>query len=235
MTTMVGNSTNSFPTPVTTPAAAVADKASDKKTLNQDFDQFLLLLTTQLKNQDPLSPMDSTEFTNQLVNFSQVEQQIKTNDNLSKLLTMSNNSQTTLGLSYIGLSIGIKGNRFEFDPNSTASVKVNYNLPAPASTDTISIMDQNGNTVYTTSGELLSGTHSFTWNGKDQSGQSVPAGIYTLQVSAVDGSHNPINVSTQVPGYVTGIQTADDGSIELMVGTLSPQLVPLSSVTQASL
>ena len=238
MTTIVGNSSNTFATPAAAaaaPAAAPAAKPSDTKNLNQTFDQFLLLLTTQLKNQDPMSPMDSSQFTSQLVSFSQVEQQIKTNDNLTKLLAQSNTSQTTLGLSYIGLNVAVQGNQFDFNPATDASVKLNYNLPAKASINTINILDQDGNTVYSANGELGSGTHAFTWNGTDQNGQPVAAGAYTVQVNALDTAQASMNVATQVPGFVTGVETAGDGSINLMIGRQSTHLVPLSSVTQASL
>src|SRR5438045_3902850 len=108
---------NTFPTPGVDPTAAPTvqtQKQKDTAGLNQNFNQFLTLLTTQLKNQDPLSPMDSTQFTNQLVSFSQVEQQIRTNDNLTKLLANSNTAQTTLGLSYIGLTVQMDGDTFKY-------------------------------------------------------------------------------------------------------------------------
>ena len=209
--------------------------AQDNASLNMDYTQFLTLLTDQLKNQDPLSPMDTNQFTQQLVSMSGVEQQIKANDSLNKLVTQANNNQTTLGLSYIGLNVAVQSNQFDFNPSTDASVKVSYNLPSAASINTINILDQNGNTIYTTTGSLAAGTHNFTWDGTDQSGQPVAAGTYTLQVNALDSTQAPITAATQVPGYVTGIQTASDGSIELMIGKQSTQLVPLANVTQASL
>ncbi|MBI3440753.1 MAG: flagellar hook assembly protein FlgD [Proteobacteria bacterium] len=241
-TSIVGTPANTFPTPAALPTAAPAANpnsstggGTDTKALNQNFDQFLTLLTTQLKNQDPLAPMDSTQFTNQLVSFSGVEQQIKTNENLAKLLSNSSTSQTTMGLSYIGLNVNISGTQFDFNPKTDASVKLNYTLPSDAAINTVSILDQNGNTVYTTKGELSSGAHAFARNGTDQNGQAVPAGTYSLQVGALDANQKNISVATTVPGRVTGIETASDGSIDLMVGTLSTQLVPMSSVTQASM
>lgn len=229
---------NSFPTPSAAPAAtggaaASPDNAAAKKTLNQNFDQFLLLLTTQLKNQDPLSPMDSAQFTNQLVSFSQVEQQIKTNDNLSKLVNLTSASQTMLGLSYIGLNVDMQGSDFEYAGSGMLSMI--YSLPADASISTISVLDQNNNVVYSQSGETAAGKHGFVWNGKDNNGDDVAPGVYQLRVGALDKDQKSLSTSTVVPAYVSGITTADDGSINLVVGRIAPRTIPLSSVTQASL
>ncbi len=224
------------PTPTETPAATASNATKDTTILNENFDQFLLLLTTQLKNQDPLAPMDSTEFTNQLVSFSGVEQQIKMNDTLTELLALSQanqTNQTTLGLSYIGLNIALQGNMFEYPGDGV--VKMSYNLPSDAAAGTITILDENNNVVYSQEAELSSGKHQFYWNGQDQEGTPVSAGAYQIQVNAVDNDQNSIAATTIVPGMVTGIMTADDGSIDLIIGTLYQQSIPLSSVTQASL
>jgi flagellar basal-body rod modification protein FlgD len=210
-----------------------AASSADTKGLSQSFDQFLLLLTTQLKNQDPLAPMDSTEFTNQLVSFSQVEQQIKTNDNLTKLLNLTNATQTTLGLSYIGLNVDVHGDQFEYF--GTGGTTMSYTLPAQAQVSQISIIDQNGNSVYSQPGELSKGTHPFVWNGLDSNGQQVPAGMYQMRVGALDTQQKSMDAEIVVPGLVSGITTDGSGGVNLIVGKTHPQTVPLSSVTQASM
>ena len=208
-----------------TPAAAASTKG-----LNQNFDQFLLLLTTQLKNQDPLSPMDSTQFTNQLVSFSGVEQQIKMNSNLEKLLTSSAAAQTTLGLSYIGLNVDTQGSDFKY--YGTGYAKMSYQLPASASTSIISVLDQDNNVVYSQDGEVSAGKHDFTWGGTDQDGQAVPAGTYHLRVGALDRDQKNLTVTTTVPGIVEGIQKADDGSIMLIINNKE---VSMSDIRKATL
>ena len=232
------SSTNSFATP-TTPAATTPSTAgsaggviTDSNSLSATYNQFLTLLTTQLKNQDPTSPMDTSQFTSQLVSFSQVEQQLKTNDSLTKLVTLANNNQTQLGLSYMGLNVSVDGSKFDYNPSTDASVTVGYNLASNASSNTINVLDSKGNVVYTTQGNLSSGANSFTWNGTESNGQTAPAGTYTVQVNAADATNTPISATTQVPGTVTGMQTASDGTIDLVVGS---QVVPLSSVTSAFL
>ena len=205
---------------------------TNQASLNQTYSQFLTLLTTQLKHQDPTSPMDTSQFTSQLVSFSQVEQQLKTNASLSQLVTLAGNNQTSLGLSYIGLNVNTQGNQFGFDPSKNASVTVGYNLSASAASNTINVLDSSGNVVYATAGSLNSGANSFTWNGVESNGTKAPAGTYTVQVTALDATKNPVSVTTQVPGTVTGMQTASDGTVELVIGS---QLVPLANVTAAYL
>ena len=234
MTALISaNPATTFPTPpsvLQTTNSTTAGSINSKDSLNQTFNQFLTLLTTQLKNQDPLSPMDSTEFTNQLVSFSQVEQQLRTNDTLTKLLSNSSASQTSLGLSYIGLNVDMQGTTFSY-PGAGDS-KMSYNLSTAASINTISVLDKDGATVYSQTGDTSIGMHDFTWNGKDQSGKQLPVGTYQLRVSALDKDNKNITVTTTVPGYVQGIQTASDGSIMLIINN---QQVPMSSITKATL
>lgn len=198
--------------------------------LNQDFDQFLRLLTTQLQNQDPLNPMDSTEFTNQLVSFSQVEQQIRTNDQLESLLAFQTLNLTAVGLSFIGKNVEITDD--EFFKTADASATMSYVMPEGAEKGTISITDADGKTVYTSEADLSVGTHKFTWDGKDTNGVAVPEGNYTLKVSAMDANDVSLNLTTFVPGYVEGIETGDDGNLNVIV---NGRLVPVTSIRKATI
>lgn len=223
-------------TTVNTATAATSTTASsttqnDVNALNTNFNDFLSLLTTQLQNQDPLSPMDSTQFTNQLVQFSSVEQQIKSNDTLTKLLSAQTLNMTALGVSFIGKNVQVTGDNFSIDGSGTTQ-HLAYTLPSSAATGTISITDGDGNVVYTKSmSDLGAGTHDFTWDGTTTSGTAAPAGKYTLTVSASDDTGGSLNVTTFVPGYVSGVQTADDGSLQLNVGDTT---VPITDVRQVS-
>lgn len=231
-TSLVGNSATTSPTPspILPQGGAKGTPSTDKGKLNQNFDQFLLLLTTQLKNQDPLSPMDSAEFTNQLVSFSSVEQQIKTNENLAKMVASANINQTTLGLGYIGLKVNMEGDTFKFSGNE--AINTSYKVPEEASLVKISVLDSQGNLVYSQDGEIRKGTHNFIWNGIDQSGQPVAPGTYELRVGAIDREQKALTVTTTVPGRVEGIQTADDGEVMLII---NDQEVAMSTVKKATL
>ncbi len=198
-------------------------------TLNQDFDQFLRLLTTQLQNQDPLNPMDSSEFTNQLVQFSQVEQQIKMNDQMSSLLAFQTLNLTAVGLSFIGKNVEVSDDKFHMD--GTTGAKMSYVMPEGAAKGTIAITDADGKTVYKADADLTAGTHAFTWDGKDENGIAVPAGTYTLKVSAMDEKNNSLNLTTFVPGFVEGIESGDDGNLNVIV---NGRLVPVTAVRKAT-
>ncbi|MFN7114305.1 MAG: flagellar hook assembly protein FlgD [Alphaproteobacteria bacterium] len=198
--------------------------------LNTDFDQFLRLLTTQLQNQDPLSPMDTNEFTTQLVQFSQVEQQIKTNGNLENLLAMQTLNMTALGVSFIGKVVEVDGNSFSTDGNS--STVMSYVLPAAANSGTLTIKNADGETVFSTDIEKTAGRHDITWNGLDKNGNAAPAGDYTVTVTALGSENQSLSVKTSVPGFVSGLESADDGSLLLVIGG---KKVPLTDVRKIAL
>lgn len=202
---------------------------ADQTKLSGDFDQFLTLLTTQLQNQDPLSPMDSAQFTQQLVAFSGVEQQIKSNTLLSNLLSSQTLNMTALGVSFIGKNVEVAGKTF--DRAESGNTTLTYEMPQTAKTGTITIVNEAGETVWSKNAELESGVHSFTWDGKNTSGITVPPGKYTIKVGALTEDSTALKVTTYVPGYVNSLETADDGSLVLDVnGTL----VPLSDVRKIS-
>lgn len=212
-----------------TPVAQTSEAAQDRVSLGQDFDQFLRLLTTQLQNQDPLSPMDSTEFTNQLVQFSNVEQAIKQNDYLEKLLTMQTLNLTALGVSFIGKDVEVSGDTFE--KPAEGPVTFSYEMPAEAATGTISIVDENGQVVWTQAAETAAGRHDLEWDGLDSADQPLPAGTYTLRIGALTDKKAALNVLTFVPGHVDGLESADNGDLLLVVGK---NRVPMTEVRKIS-
>lgn len=203
---------------------------ADKKKFGQDFSQFLRLLTTQLQNQDPLEPLDSAQFTNQLVQFSGVEQQIKSNDFLQKLLTLNAASLTNVGLGYVGLSVQTPGSSFQFD--GAHGVPLSYVMPAGAAVGTVSILDKDGKVVDTMSAELGAGAHELAWNGADKAGKIMPPGTYTLKVGAQDAQKKPLNVTTFTSGLVTGVQTNEDGSVSVII---NGKPISVTDVRRASL
>jgi flagellar basal-body rod modification protein FlgD len=199
-------------------AASTGTTAGDTSALSQNFDTFLKLLTTQLQNQDPLTPMDSSQFTNQLVLFSQVEQQIAQNDKLAKMQTAQQTQLAQGALGYIGLDVQVNGNTFQY---AGAPVDVGYNLAADAASVTASVINANGDVVST--GKLqnspTAGDHTFTWNGKDLSGTAAPSGIYSVVISATDTAGKATAAKTTVPGRVTGVETTASGVMLDVSGT----------------
>ncbi len=211
-----------------TGAATSAQRTQNQSvSLGQDFSQFLNLLTTQLKHQDPLNPMDSSEFTNQLVQFSQVEQSINTNQKLDNLVNLQINNGLSYSLGYVGKDITYASAEMNFD--GTAPINVNYGMSTTAMSAIANIYDEKGNLVYSKSVEKDEGPQKFTWNGDTMSGDKAEPGTYSIEISAFDSESNPIEVSTAVSGYVRGVET-QNGVINLLVGD---RAVPLNNVINA--
>ena len=206
-----------------TPSAAV----SAQKALSSNFDTFLTLLTTQLKNQDPLAPMDSNQFTQQLVQFSQVEQQINSNKNLESLIALTKNQSATNAVSYLGKNLTLTDGTAAL---MNGQAKWAYSLDNDAATTALAVLDSSGHVVFSGVGDTAEGMHAFTWDGKDSSGHALPPGAYTLKVIARAQDGSAINTRTASSGTVTEVDLTGSEPI-LMIGPLG---VPLSKATLIS-
>jgi len=219
------------------PAPATTDKtALGRTSLAENFNTFLSLLTTQLKNQDPMSPLDSNQFTQQLVQMTGVEQQLNTNDLLKQLV-----GNTATGISTAVSMIGKNVKAVSDDANITGG-KAQWiiNVPAEATDAKVQIVDSSGAVLHVESlGDLKAGDHPFTWNGKDQTGkQLADGGPYTLKVSATDASGASVGPINYVQGVVSGVEQSN-GSTYLSINggkvtadkVTSIQLVPPATTT----
>ncbi|MCC6598372.1 MAG: flagellar hook capping family protein [Alphaproteobacteria bacterium] len=186
-----------------------------KTGLAEDFSQFLNLLTVQLQNQDPLNPMDTTEFTNQLVAFTGVEQQINTNQKLDSLVALQLGNTMGSALGYVGLDVSYISSEFHYD--GTQAPKITYALDAQSVGGKVRVYNEEGRLVYETAAATAAGKHDFTWDGKDSSGKPAPAGTYEIKVDAVGVDEKAVGYSTVVSGRVRGVET-QDGLIFLLVG-----------------
>ena len=191
-------------------AANTYQSAGDKAaaTLAGNFDDFLVLLTTQLMNQDPMDPMDSGEFTQQLVQFSSVEQQIKTNQNLETLASLTLMNHQSSMASYLGKDALVPGLIGKFDPASTTGqneVHWRYNLPAEVAEAKIEVRNSSGEVVYTGNAETAYGTHDFTWNGELADGSTAPADSYKLKIVAKDEDEQLLDVGIAVRGTIQSV------------------------------
>lgn len=198
-----------------------------RKGLADNFDNFLVLLTTQLKNQDPTSPMDSNQFTQQLVSFAQVEQAVNTNDNLEKLLASNESSQLNSAVSYLGKMVQSKGNSFTL---ANGQADLYYTMEEASKQTSITITDAAGRTVAVIPAETSAGQHHLAWDGKDQNKNPVPDGTYKVQVSAMDADGNFLPVTTGVTNVVGGV-AMEDGKPVLYVGDKADIAVALEDVT----
>lgn len=209
-----------------TAAAAAQTKAGqDGAKLANDFSDFLTLLTTQLQNQDPLDPMDSGEFTNQLVAFTGVEQQIRTNQNLEQLtaLTQLNNIGNIAG--YLGYDALVEA---PFGDHTTDGIKWQYSLGDAAKTATLQVLDENNDLVYEASGQTGVGLHEFNWDGKNNAGTVVAPGNYQLKVVAKDPEDKALTAGVAVQETITSVNTAS-GVPTFKIG---PNTVPQTDIIQ---
>jgi flagellar basal-body rod modification protein FlgD len=171
-------------------------------TLAGNFQTFLTLLTTQLQNQNPLDPLDTNQFTQQLVQFAGVEQQLKTNDSLSQLVTLQQTTQATQALGFVGKTALVDGTTGTM---TNSSATWHLNVPSDATVD-ITIANASGQTVFTGKYTAGAGTDvPFTWNGQGNDGTQWPDGTYTMTATAQDGSGNSVAISSQVGGTVSAV------------------------------
>jgi flagellar basal-body rod modification protein FlgD len=219
MTTAVNTSTTNTGTSGTSTTSSSA-----MQQLSGNMNTFLTLLTTQLQNQDPLSPMDSTQFTQQLVEYSQVEQQINTNTNLQSLISLQQAGAGAASVGYLGKEVTVTNGSGAL---TNGSATWNYTLAANASSTTLTVTNSSGQTVYSTSGSTSSGSNTFTWNGEDNNGDQLPDGTYTLAVTATDGNGNAVTTNVTSTGTVSEINLSGT-SPQLMIGSMS---VPLTAVS----
>jgi flagellar basal-body rod modification protein FlgD len=197
------------PTPVTsapatntntTPSSSNSSASNDTTTIASNFQTFLTLLTTQLQNQNPLDPLDTNQFTAQLVQFAGVEQQMKQNDQLASLIAIEKSAQSTQALVYVGNTVAVDGSKAQFDTSAT------WNLNAAKDTNAvITITNSTGQTVYSGNFSLQQGNASFVWDGKGNDGTQWPPGSYTLSATGKDSSGNNVAISTEVQGVVDSV------------------------------
>ncbi len=199
--TVLNGVTSATGTSPSTSSGVTFTSATDAGTLANNFQTFLTLLTTQLKNQNPLDPLDTNQFTSQLVQFASVEQQMKMNTQLGSLLTIEQSAQSTAAMAYLGATATVDGSTTKLT-NGAANWTFNADKPASA---TISISDSTGNLAYSGSYTLQAGKQNFQWDGKGSNGQQWPDGTYKLTITGTDASGNPVNVSTQVTGTVDAV------------------------------
>ena len=183
-------------------SAAASASALANQQIAGNFQSFLTLLTTQLQNQNPLDPLDTNQFTQQLVEFAGVQQQLNTNDSLSTLVSLQQTAQSTQALGFVGKTAVVKGSTAGL---TNSSATWDLNIPS-ASTVNVSITSNTGQTVFTGSYAVQAGnSQPFTWNGQGNDGTQYPDGQYKMTATATDSSGKPVAVSTQIQGTVSSV------------------------------
>jgi flagellar basal-body rod modification protein FlgD len=204
-------------------AAAAQTGSAATSSLDGNFNDFLNMLMTQLQNQDPSSPMDTDTFTSELVQFSSVEQQIQTNTSLTNLIQLTQGSEVIQGSSMIGQQVTVQSTQIPLQ-NGTGTV----NITSPAAEKvSISITNSSGTDIFDTTVNAAAGNNTFTWNGTNNAGQTVPSGLYTMVATGSNVGGGTSTLPFTVTGTATGVVSSGT-AVNLQIGPLS---VPFSSIT----
>jgi flagellar basal-body rod modification protein FlgD len=202
----------------TTTATPKTSTKTEAQKATDNYNQFLTLLTTQLQHQDPTAPLDTNQFTQQLVQFSQVEQQLKGNAKLDAIIANTGStSQISSLLGYVGLNATI---------NSAQGVLKNgsatWTVSAPSSADNadVSISDANGRKIASYKQSLRAGDQKITWDGLDSNGNQVADGIYSIAVAGVNSAGTSFTATSKISTQISGIDSSS-GSATLIAGGLS--------------
>jgi flagellar basal-body rod modification protein FlgD len=203
MSTIIPNTTSNVSAAVTpgNTTNTSTGSAVDSDTLAGNFNTFLTLLTTQLKNQNPLDPLDTNQFTQQLVQFAQVEQQIKQNQQLETLISLSKAAESTTALAYVGATVAIDGKTAALSNQRAAWT---FNVPKPV-TATVTVKNATGQTVYSGSFSMNAGLQTFEWDGRDANGTQWPDGNYTITVTAKDANGQTVEIPSEIEGVVDSV------------------------------
>lgn len=209
-------------TPLATPYNTAGQPKGGNSSMASDFNAFLTLLTTQLANQDPLSPMDSNEFTQQLVQFASVEQAVNTNTKLDTLLETLDGVRLGIGSQYLGREVLADGRTMELEKQGSTSFTME--LDEPPGKVLVHIYDNDGRPVTTIEHEGREGVQSVLWNGRidANNGTRAPAGRYRVEVEAFDKAGDPMKVETGFFGVVNAIETEGDDLFLHLAGRRVP-------------
>lgn len=197
---------------------------NQRKSIADNFDTFLQLLITQLKNQNPLEPLDTNQFTQQLVQFTSVEQQLKTNEYLEAMLQANQSNGQAQAVGYIGKLVTTSGVQTQLHDGEAVWA---YSIGQAAPNSTVTIKDEAGNVVYTNQVGLNAGTDFIVWDGTTSDGNKVSRGKFSITIDARDASGGLVPVTTELRGHVDGVDTSGAEPI-LILGDIR---IPLSSVT----
>lgn len=187
--------------------AAAATEETKKPTV--DYESFLKLLTAQLRNQDPLAPMDATQFMTQLAQLSTVEQSMRSNDTLGKVLDTLKSSGMRMDMALLGRKVEVASDQLSLTEGKAQAAYTVEGTPASVK---LEVLTSAGSVVYSSPGSLKTGRQVFDWTGKTASGGTAPDGVYTLRVTAKDKDGKALNTATVVTDTVAEVRSVDGAS-----------------------
>ena len=210
----------------TTSTAASATGTNALQSLGSNFNQFLSLLTTQLQNQDPTSPVDSNQFTQELVEFTGVQQSVQTNSNLTQLISLQQGSEVLQSAQVVGHQATVTAGQVALQ-NGTGELTFNTAAPEPVQ---IAIANSAGQTVRDVSLTSQAGANTWVWDGRDNAGNKLADGAYGVAVETGSSTANASAVPFSVVGTATGL-TNGAGGLQLQMGALSVGLASVQGIS----
>ena len=220
-----GAQANAATTTAASGSASSTSATNPLASLTNNFNSFLNLLLTQLQNQDPSSPMDTNQFTSELVQFSEVEQQITTNGSLTTLIQATQGTETIQASGVVGKQVTVNSSQLALQ-NGTSTINFSTPTSEPVS---ISLSNSSGVDVKDASLTSKAGNNSWTWDGTDNSGASLPDGVYTATVTGGSSGASATAVPFTVTGTATGV-TNGNGVVSLQLGALTTPFSNIASV-----
>lgn len=210
---------------------ATSSSAADAESKKLGRDDFLTMFLAQLKNQDPLNPMEGTEFSSQLAQFSSLEQLFNVNDNLQSMITSQEDSSRLQAVEFIGKEITAAGDTLSLEEGK--AVTGQFDLEAAADC-TVRILNEEGLTVKTIPmGYLGAGSQTFQWDGRDGAGNAMGSGVYTFQVAAMNSKGTAVNSETRLSGTVTGVNL-ESNPVNLYVGDIPVAIGSIKDIRSPS-
>jgi flagellar basal-body rod modification protein FlgD len=222
-------SSTSTPTSSSSSTLSNSDQVNLNNQIAGNFSSFLTLLTTQLQNQNPLDPLDTNQFTQQLVQFASVEQQMNMNTQLKTLVSLQQTAQNSQALGFVGKTVTVTGTTA---PLTNGQAQWTFNPPSPA-TATFTVTDSTGQTVFSKTGTVQPGAQAFNWNGLDSNGRQWADGNYTLTITATGANGQSVAIPTTVTGVVNSVDLTQNPPL-LSIGGKTYTLNQILSVQQPS-
>lgn len=196
-------------------AGAGQTTATSQSRFEDDYDTFLQLLTTQLQNQNPVDPMDTNEFTQQVVSYSSLEQQINTNTQLEDMIAIMSSFVSSNATSYVGDIVSFSGAQAQLE---NGKAEWAYDVSRSGVEGTIEIRDSSGSVVKTDVAQTAAGNHTYRWDGTMDDGRTAPEGAYSISVVVRDGNDAAVSISTSITGRVDAVDVSGP-SPQLIVGS----------------
>jgi flagellar basal-body rod modification protein FlgD len=206
-------------------AGSTASGSTALNSLSSNFSDFLKMLMTQLQNQDPTSPMDTNQFTTELVQFSSVEQQINTNTSLTQLIQLTQGSEMMQASAMTGKQVTVSSDHV---PLQNGKGIVQFTAPA-AEPVAIAVYNDSGSKIRDATLTSTKGVNTWTWDGTNNNGVTMPNGSYKVAVVGGNTDGSTTALPFTVVGTATGVQNLS-GNIQLELGALSVDFSKVQSV-----